>query len=154
MLEDEYETWWQFPCRRYVELPPGEYFVGDTCYVLDDDFYHNGWLREWRQGKITYKGASWVVYLTRYGDGEFVDEMSAGTFSVDAASLGIVPRALCTKPDIEQRMQQLGSLVKFTSTVRVGIHNGACDNAMCRDYDCQCRSDSTSTARLQAAPRS
>ncbi len=92
-----------------ITLPPGEYWVGDPCYVID-----NG---EWpafsksidrHSGHSQYLGRHSAVFNTAYGDGTYPDG-DGRQYPVDTGQIGAIPRALATKN--KEKMESLGRLV-------------------------------------------
>ena len=64
-------------------LPPGEYYIGDICYVLEQEIYDLWCDNPYTQfangnGKYTldYKGQKGVfaTHMTMYGDGSYEDQ--------------------------------------------------------------------------------
>jgi hypothetical protein len=76
-------------------MQAGKYYVGDLCYVLDDD--------EWDevcsiiiQGNkvidgefVLEDGREFAIYSTAYGDGEYNDYYG-NSYSVDSGSIGCI----------------------------------------------------------------
>jgi hypothetical protein len=76
-------------------MQAGKYYVGDLCYVLDDD--------EWDQvcsiiiqgnkvidGEFVLEdGREFAIYSTAYGDGEYNDYYG-NSYSVDSGSIGCI----------------------------------------------------------------
>jgi hypothetical protein len=76
-------------------MPAGRYYIGDLCYVMDDD--------EWDEFcSITIKGnecldgefemrdgRKFATYGTRWGDGEYRDQQG-NRYSVDAGLIGCI----------------------------------------------------------------
>lgn len=76
-------------------MPAGVYYVGDLCYVMDDD--------EWDEfcsltiqgndcidGEFTMKdGRRFATYGTKFGDGEYRDQFG-NSYSVDAGLIGCI----------------------------------------------------------------
>lgn len=77
------------------------FYVGDICYALNGDIYHGIW------GKAGYcdgqystpDGFAFAVAGTRYGDGEYVDQVGR-LYGVDAGVIGLVPLEL-VRPDYD-----------------------------------------------------
>lgn len=76
------------------------FYVGDICYVLEDDVYHGVWGAShyedgvWRDPKTGY---SFAVAGTAFGDGTYYDS-EGHEYGVDAGVIGIVPLELVGKP--------------------------------------------------------
>jgi hypothetical protein len=80
-------------------LKAGEYYIGDCCYVLDDNLENFDWVDDfcepfWSdEENIVVKGHQIVAYGTAHGDGEYPSNIGA-TFPVDAGLIGVVPKEL------------------------------------------------------------
>jgi len=99
-------------------MQAGKYYVGDLCYVMDDD--------EWDEvcsiiiqgnkvidGEFVLKdGREFAIYSTAYGDGEYNDYYG-NSYSVDSGSIGCIKiediKNVKDKIDIEL----LGAIVDF-----------------------------------------
>lgn len=90
-------------------LPAGTYYVGDLCYVLDED---NGW--DWdallddtgylgfqdadgnpiplhkRPTTFTFNGVTFFSSSTKFGDGSYLDNLGR-EYPVDSGGIGCVP---------------------------------------------------------------
>lgn len=92
---------WTFAPKRIHTFPPGKYYIGDLCYVLDDKLYENVFGgQEYEDGLYTQKGGKYffMVAGTSWGDGTY--EGSDGKeFCVDAGIIGICPESLMAKDD-------------------------------------------------------
>jgi len=113
-------------------LPAGKYYVGDLCYVLDDD--------EWDEvcsliiqgnkvidGEFVLKdGREFAIYSTAYGDGEYNDYYE-NSYSVDSGSIGCIKiediKNVKDKIDIEL----LGAIVEFETNFVTGGGRGTKD---------------------------
>jgi hypothetical protein len=88
-------------CKVEVEVPAGQYILGDPCYAVPDD--------EWMEllescdyfenpiGKITRRDKSYyriVAFSTRWGDGCYKGS-DGQSYPVDAGLIGLVPWAVC-----------------------------------------------------------
>lgn len=82
-------------------LPAGDYYIGDLCYVLGTDVYHNifggsgyssGIYKEKNTNRI------FAVASTAYGDGEYKGS-DGNKFAVDAGIIGICSKDLMAKDD-------------------------------------------------------
>lgn len=109
-------------------MKAGTYYVGDLCYVMDDD--------EWDQfcaitidnhscldGEFVLPdGRAFASYSTAYGDGTYQDQYG-NEYSVDAGLIGciLVSDIKANKyPDISA----LGAIVEFTEDFTTGSENG------------------------------
>lgn len=87
------------------------FYIGDICYVLDDDIYYGVWGRMERRedgswydkdrdspgfqsGEFSHNGFTVGVSGTAYGDGCYPDSTGTVRFPVDAGVIGIVPLEL------------------------------------------------------------
>jgi ribosomal protein S27AE len=78
-----------------VKFGPGEYFLGDICYALDDDIYDKVWgsMFNYDDGAYKVRGYVFAVSSTAYGDGAY-SGTDGVTYGVDAGVIGIVPKEL------------------------------------------------------------
>ena len=78
-----------------MTMPAGKYYVGDLCYVMDHDEWHQVCARTIQGTKIVDgefeldDGRRFAIYGTAYGDGEYYDQYGH-TYSVDAGSIGCI----------------------------------------------------------------
>lgn len=116
---DEYNGQWAKMSHRNVILPPGEYYIGDICYVMNDDTYHNVWGSMFGHvdGYYTNGTKSFVVAGTSYGDGEYKGT-NGFNYSVDSGTIGIVSANLF---DNEKDYGGLGTIHTFTKPVEVNM---------------------------------
>lgn len=80
-------------------LPPGEYYIGDPCYVIEpwDD-----WLDVWfdgpsddRGGTFRFRNKTCAAFYTEYGDGSYeVTEGASGWLGVDSGAIGAIPMSI------------------------------------------------------------
>lgn len=90
-------------------LPAGVYFVGDPCYVFDNDWH--GLLHATdtlSDGCHEYKGHKLYSHGTAYGDGCYDDQLG-NCYGVDSGCLGVVPKELWENLP----PQHLGLIVTF-----------------------------------------
>ena len=89
-------------CSVFYDLPPGKYFVGDLCYVIDNQedwikFFCDPSLKD-GDGIYSYKGKEFMIWGTG-GDGFFPfigalheeDHELSGCVMVDSGSIGVIP---------------------------------------------------------------
>lgn len=104
---------------------PGEYYIGDPCYVIPDDdwmAYLDTWPAHpspgagWVDGAARYKDHTVFQAGTAYGDGTYYDQ-NRHEYGVDAGMLGIVPLALCHPS--KKEMKELGRVIKFDKPFKV-----------------------------------
>lgn len=67
------------------------FYVGDICYVLDDEIYDKVWgAHNYADGVYDTKYGQFAVASTAYGDGSYNDDLG-NEYGVDAGVIGIVP---------------------------------------------------------------
>lgn len=92
------------------DLPPGNYYLGDPCYVIADELWDefcdklssptednlctDGIIFEFRGHKV-------FVSSTNCGDGCYRDNLK-NSYSVDAGIIGLIPIELCVKRTADQ----------------------------------------------------
>ena len=100
-------------------MPAGVYYVGDLCYVMDDD--------EWDEFcSLTIKGNNCIdgefnlrdgrrfaTYGTKFGDGEYRDQFG-NTYSVDAGLIGCI-RFEDIKTVKYEDFERLGKIIEYKS---------------------------------------
>lgn len=73
------------------------FYVGDICYVLDDDIYDGVWgAHGYADGCYDTELGKFAVGSTAYGDGCY-DDQYGHRFPVDAGVIGIVPWEILEK---------------------------------------------------------
>lgn len=76
------------------------FYVGDVCYVLSDEVYHNVWgeKNKYKAGLIDVPDSDYwfAVAGTAYGDGTYYDS-HGHDYPVDAGVIGLVPLELVAK---------------------------------------------------------
>lgn len=94
--------------KRYIDagvkLPAGKYYVGDPCYVINDENWRKiclnmDWDKHSNCGEkniIRIGDDSYYEATTKYGDGGYKDN-SGRMYSVDAGVIGVVPMSLVEK---------------------------------------------------------
>ena len=91
---------WSYKHHLTFTAPPGKYYIGDICYVLDDLVYDRifGDVGGYDGGIYTNnKTNEWfMVDGTAWGDGLFRAN-DYKEFGVDAGVIGIVPFSMCNK---------------------------------------------------------
>lgn len=82
-----------------MTLPAGKYYIGDPCYVIDnekwDDFLGPFWNHGGRGGKFDFEGDDCVAFYTQYGDGQYELEGEGALLPVDAGMIGCIPKVMC-----------------------------------------------------------
>lgn len=112
-------------------LPAGTYFIGDPCYVMDDQ----DWLRfcQWfdrvEAGEETEDDLEeWngvAAGYTRYGDGTY--STSHGNFSVDSGMIGVIEGSywVSGKPEELERYNDIGMVIEFKQPFEFRCHNSS-----------------------------
>ena len=109
-------------------MPAGKYYIGDLCYVMDND--------EWRelcniifQGqKVIYgefelpDGRRFAIYGTAWGDGEYYDQYGH-TYSVDAGSIGCILMSDIRAHKYDNILD-LGAVQEFAEPFATGSQGG------------------------------
>jgi hypothetical protein len=91
--EVEY-TWEKLPDG--TKLPPGRYYLSDTCYALPEPDYQEVWGKKFNFNGGIYRrndGAIFATYLTAYGDGCYRGS-NGHNYGVDAGVIGITSERL------------------------------------------------------------
>lgn len=113
-----------------MTMPSGRYYVGDLCYVMDDDewdecvslFFPNSG-NDQVEGEFALKdGRRFANFGTAWGDGVY--NSNVGTqHSVDSGSIGCI-RVEDIRGETYATMERLGSVVDFTAPFEVSRHGG------------------------------
>ena len=104
-------------------LKAGKYYVGDLCYVFNDDDWDNVCkliidVNECAEGEFNLAdGRRFAIYNTAYGDGEYEDQ-DWHHYSVDSGSIG------CTlveniSADKYNDLNRIGRIVEFKEPFEV-----------------------------------
>lgn len=84
---------------KTIGLPPGRYWIGDLCYVLNDDLYDSVFGgTSYKEGHYTHANGTFYVAPTYAGDGTYEDT-DGHEYPVDAGVLSIVSESLVDKID-------------------------------------------------------
>lgn len=104
-----------------MTMPAGKYYVGDLCYVMHDEwdecchlFFKGRTDHSCNEGEFNLKdGRRFASYTTKYGDGEYSDQMG-NRYGVDAGLIGCIR---LEDIDLKQESNFLrgGSIVEFPS---------------------------------------
>lgn len=95
----------------------GKFFIGDICYALESEIYHNYWGNKchFEDGCYEINNSKFAVASTAFGDGIYSDN-EGSAYPVDAGNIGIVPMELWKKGiNIEQELERLGKIVETNS---------------------------------------
>ena len=107
-----------------VKMDAGTYYVGDPCYVIEQDEW-SYFLDSERNPPddednphavndvmiYDYKGAISVSLWTLYGDGEYSGS-DGNSYCVDSGTIGVVPVSILTDKALEDA-DRLGVIVEF-----------------------------------------
>lgn len=95
-----------------MKFPAGKYYIGDPCYVFEDDVWQKGCKQMFKDGRsvtdqeggvfIEVIGDNGKIYCwwqadTDYGDGTYKDQYGY-EYGVDAGCIGIVPFEMLDEP--------------------------------------------------------
>lgn len=125
-------------------LPAGEYYVGDPCYVFDEEWndvldatgffglFENEQAikddryspRDEQHGVFMYKDKALCGSSTAYGDGSYNSNIGF-RFDVDAGLLGAIPLELCDKDKLAETLKHdSGKIVKFDAPFSIDYKDG------------------------------
>lgn len=81
-----------------VEFGPGLYYIGDPCYCLGKEVYHDIWggKYNYKDGIIPVNETFFAVHETMYGDGCYQSNEHI-YFDVDSGTLSMIPISLMEK---------------------------------------------------------
>lgn len=89
---------WTYSEKTTAVLPPGRYWFGDLCYVLDETYRDVFGGQGYSEGHYCKGGQHFLVAGTAWGDGTYHDNED-NEYCVDAGILGIVSADLIEKDD-------------------------------------------------------
>lgn len=97
-------------------MPAGEYYVGDLCYVMDEDWDEVLSLiikgNEVLDGEFSLKdGRRFAIYSTAWGDGGYYDQFG-NEYGVDAGSIGCILVSDIREEDLGN-LNDLGTVHSF-----------------------------------------
>ena len=119
------------------KLPAGTYYVGDLCYVVNDDDWSDFCERSFPDSYTevvgifeTFEGINYANFGTKYGDGGYAD-YEGRLYLVDSGSIGCIPISAISDKYDEENIKRLGNFVSFdepfdceyddeTGTIRIG----------------------------------
>ncbi|MNQ21360.1 hypothetical protein D3C85_344760 [compost metagenome] len=81
-----------------IQMKAGEYYIGDCCYVLKEEYLENfDWVDDFcfyiDEEEVYVLGHKVAVFGTMYGDGEYENNIGFD-FPVDAGIIGCTPKEL------------------------------------------------------------
>ena len=104
-------------------MPPGEYYIGDLCYVLSDSWTNVCDLfltsDSILDGEMKFRNFEFAIYATEYGDGCYRDQ-NDNAYSVDSGTLGCVALQNCEVSKEEILKRGFGHIVTFNQFFRTG----------------------------------
>ena len=101
-----------------MTMPAGKYYVGDLCYVMDNDEWSQVCARTIQGSKFAdgefelNDGRRFAIYSTRWGDGGYYDQYGH-TYSVDAGSIGCILMS-DIRANKYENILDLGAILEFT----------------------------------------
>ena len=111
---------WSYKDTWRFTAPPGEYYIGDLCYVLGDEIYDKVFGGQgYEPGLYTHHDTKnfFLVDSTAYGDGCYMGSDNR-EFCVDAGIIGITPVSCMAKNDGG------GQIYTFKDPVECRFKNG------------------------------
>lgn len=107
-------------------FPAGEYYIGDFCYLLDEQDY-DAIVCSFKYDGVPHKYKDFVFLFadTAYGDGQYSDNQGNSCYSVDSGTIGIIN--LPTE-ELKQKAKQLmkdnsANVVYFDTPFVVRVHD-------------------------------
>lgn len=100
-----------------MTMPAGVYYVGDLCYVMDDDEWDDFCLLTIQgtnclDGEFTMPdGRKFATFGTKWGDGEYYDQFG-NTYGVDAGLIGCI-KLSDIKANKNSDIERLGAVHTF-----------------------------------------
>lgn len=105
------------------KLPAGRYYIGDLCYVLNEEWdevcniifsgNHDEGIFELSDGR------KFAIFNTMYGDGVYADNFGH-SYPVDSGSIG------CIKADYIKNGERSGEFFNFEDSFEVSRDNYGC----------------------------
>ena len=111
-----------------MTMPAGRYYVGDLCYVMDNDEWSQVCARTIQGEKIVdgefelADGRRFAIYSTAYGDGGYYDQYGH-TYSVDAGSIGCILMS-DIRANKYYNLLDLGAILEFAEPFETGSQGG------------------------------
>ena len=122
-------------CETVDTMPPGEYWVGDLCYVMHKEWEEVCELttdeHNCKEGVFTLKdGRRFAMLGTAFGDGEYRDRRGH-EYGVDSGTLGCI-RVIDIDLDHEENDLDLGHRFTFDNEFTVNSEDGVlCFGKVC-----------------------
>lgn len=100
-------------------MPSGEYYIGDLCYVMHEEwdevcslFFKGNTNGGCNQGEFVLKdGRRFAGYNTKWGDGEYRDQFN-NRYLVDSGCIGCI--LVSDIVEMDKRNIELGNVIKMT----------------------------------------
>lgn len=109
-------------------MPAGRYYVGDLCYVMNDDEWNEICGLTFKGGKVTNgeftlnDGRKFAMYSTAYGDGEYYSNIGH-SLSVDSGTIGCILEQ-DIKTEKYENLLDLGSIVDISNDFETDEYDG------------------------------
>ena len=108
-------------------FPAGEYYIGDFCYLLDNEDYDEivcSFLYD--DEPYQYKKFNFLFGGTAYGDGQYSDNQGNSCYSVDSGTIGIInlPAEKLKEQATQLMSTYSANIVKFREPFSVHYDNG------------------------------
>lgn len=112
--------------RVTVQLPAGQYYIGDPCYIIPD--------QEWTAfcdvmfatsdyHVTAFKDVPMLAGSTAFGDGVYADQLG-NRYGVDAGTLAVVPRELWDARMSVEQVAKMGAIFTFDQPFTADCHRG------------------------------
>lgn len=108
-----------------MKLPAGTYYVGDICYVVDNEKWVNFCEDMFPSETFTQldgifetgEGINYANFGTKYGDGKYYDQLGR-SYVVDSGTIGCIP--VCALGEFnEEEARRLGNIIDFPTSFEV-----------------------------------
>jgi hypothetical protein len=116
-----------------ITLPAGKYYIGDLCYVFEDEEWDNFFSDTLNQpdegqhrfaitnGGFEVNGKKLWYHGTAYGDGGYPDQ-NGHIYSVDAGLIGVLPFELVVHK--YENLYRLGNVVEYDYDFECSYEDG------------------------------
>ena len=108
-------------------FPAGEYYIGDFCYLLDDeDYYEIVCSFQYDNVPHQYKKFNFLFGNTAHGDGLYSDNDGNSCYSADSGTIGIINLPTKKLKEQAEKIMKNGSanIVKFDKSFTVYYGHG------------------------------
>lgn len=108
-------------------FPAGEYYVGDFCYLLNDEDYNNiicSFLYD--DEPYQHKKFTFLFGNTAHGDGQYSDNQGYNYYSADSGTIGIInlPTKKLQQTAKEVMKNNHANVIKFDAPFEVYCRKG------------------------------